>query len=576
MSDNPTTDEVGTDYRALLRRFNMLRDIVAMLLLAAALLVPWNLQFGVGVPDSPTRLYLVVILATLLSSCAVATSFVSRLDPTLVNRARFWLNVPYVIVVAGFVLFGTVQSVRYSGNGEVPPGVGPAVWTGLAGSLLAAQPVLGSQVDGFRHWVAAPRLLGIAAMALAVLATLFNVYQRTRWVLPTLGNPVTGEQSATVVGMTIIYAAAALVVVLVATRWLLQDQESSRLSTVILGTAAVMAGLTVWSTGLGRDIDAFHGIAQTTSTTSVGFEGYLAWVGAAAIVAPWTLAGRRLSGRRGGSQWRDVARKCLLLIIVWFASSTALRITDLVVIANLKLPYSTYGTSVLIVLDAGATALAVWLRRRLDSDRRSGVLGVALGGVLLALAISHVALGVMLAPRMDYGASQPRYNPVHGNDLAHQITSSFDIVVCLLTLAVLCAIVLISRLGARPIDVRQVAPEEVDGVAPQSFPLTELPPQPSPRIFRTGEQAAAIDTTSPKTGPVPKIFRAAPGGAPARIASATTGQTSTPNPGPEPTGPATPAPGRPTAPSIAQILEESSKRFAAGTTYTGDERRPRP
>ncbi len=576
VSDNPTTAAAGTDYRAPLRRFNAMRDIAAALLLTVALLMPWNLEFGLGVPDSPAWLYLVVILATLLSGCAVAASFVSRLDAASINRVRFWLNVPYVIVAAGFVLFGIVQSVRYGGSGEVPPGVGPAVWTGLAGSLLAAQPVLGSQVDGFRRWVAAPRLLAIAAMALAVLATLFNVFQRIRWVLPTLGNPVTGEQSATVVGMTIVYAAAALAVVLVATRWLLQDQESSRLSTVILGTAAVMAGVMVWNTGVGRDIDAFHGIAQTTSTTSVGFEGYLAWVGAAAIVEPWTLAGRRLSGRRGGSVWRDVARKCLLLIIVWFASSTALRITDLVVIANLRMPYSTYGTSVLIVLDVGVTALAVWLRRRLASDRRPGVLGVALGGVLLALAISHAALGVMLAPRMDYGANRPPYNPVHGNDLAHQITSSFDIVVCLLTLAVLCAIMLISQLGARPTAVGQVAPEEADDVAQQSVPLTELPAPASPRIFRTGQQPAAIDTTSPKTGAVPKIFRPTPSSAPTRITSATTDQTSASNPDPEPAGANSPAPGRPAAPSIAEILEESSKRFAAGTTYTGDERRPRP
>ena len=69
--------------------------------------------------------------------------------------------------------------------------------------------------------------------------------------------------------------------------------KASRLATVALGTSTLVAGIVVWVLPVGRDIDAFHGIAQNTSTAGVGFEGYLAWAAAAAIFAPRTLFGHR-------------------------------------------------------------------------------------------------------------------------------------------------------------------------------------------------------------------------------------------------------------------------------------------
>ena len=38
-----------------LRRWNIVRSLTAAVLLVVALLLPWNLYFGVGVPDSQTR-----------------------------------------------------------------------------------------------------------------------------------------------------------------------------------------------------------------------------------------------------------------------------------------------------------------------------------------------------------------------------------------------------------------------------------------------------------------------------------------------------------------------------------------
>ena len=78
---------------------------------------------------------------------------------------------------------------------------------------------------------------------------------------------------------------------------------------------------------VGRDIDAFHGIAQNTSTAGVGFEGYLAWAAAAAIFAPRTLFGASGHPSTEENAWRASARNGLLLIAVWCLGSVVMRIT---------------------------------------------------------------------------------------------------------------------------------------------------------------------------------------------------------------------------------------------------------
>ncbi|WP_328354360.1 hypothetical protein OG976_23430 [Mycobacterium sp. NBC_00419] len=595
----------GIEADNAVRRANVTRDAASGVLLVVALILPWSLSFGSGVPGGNGWIYLAVILATLLAGGALTVThrgaqvlFGDRFTAAQTDRARLILNLPYLLVVTGFVVYAIVQAVRYSGTAEVPPGVGPGAWTGLAGSLLAAQPVLTdarSVPERLGRWVGITRILGLAAITLATLATLFNLYQRIRSVVPHLGDPVTGGQSATVLATTIIYGAVALLPVLIASRWLLDSEHASRLTTVVLGGATVAGGVLVWGAEIGRKIDSFHGIAQTTSTTSVGFEGYVTWVAAAAILAPSALLLHHSVEAAPAAAWRKVARNCLLLIAVWSGGSVALRITDLFVAANLHIRYSMYDTVVLMVIDAICAVAALWLRMNLvNSTLRRSVI-VMTSGSVLALTFSRIVLGVVLAPRMDYGPTyRPPYNPVYGNDLAHQITSSFDVLVCVLSFVVLGVVITGARnLGRRldpalangdiPAPQHDWQPAPSTGPSPQlvrhapgvgSHILASAPASASPvagshttaRIFRPSDGALASGRPdSPLAHPTPpappKIARPAP------PATAPSSGTVAAGGGTEDST---------TRPTVAQILAESSKRFAAGTTYNGDKRTDPP
>ena len=113
-----------------LRRWNIVRNLTAGVLLVVALFLPWNLYFGVGIPDSRAALFAVLGVVTLLSLLSLA-----------ITRLRVPLNVPYQLLVIAFVVFDVFQTIRSGGSVHVPGGVGPGAWLGVAGSLLGAQPV---------------------------------------------------------------------------------------------------------------------------------------------------------------------------------------------------------------------------------------------------------------------------------------------------------------------------------------------------------------------------------------------------------------------------------------------------
>ena len=68
----------------------------------------------------------------------------------------------------------------------------------------------------------------------------------------------------------------------------------------------------------------------------------------------------------------------------------------------------------------------------------------AFRGVLFVFTVADLAIGVALAPR--YAASPP--DAIYGNNLAQQITSTFDVVICALSLAVLVAMLFTGPLAA--------------------------------------------------------------------------------------------------------------------------------
>ncbi|QRZ08143.1 hypothetical protein JN086_07290 [Mycolicibacterium austroafricanum] len=499
----------------------------------AALLLPWNIHFGVGVPDSAAWLFAVIGIVTLLGW----VSAWGTVSGTGSAELRSALILPYLLVVAGFVGFAIVEAVRFGGTGEVPAGVGPGAVIGLGGALLCVPP---------GPWLRAVKAIGIAAMALATVSVLFNLYWRTRFVLPHVGNADFGGGNLAVLATTFAYGLVALVVVLAGLRWLVDHRPEARLAVSALGVATVLGLLIVWSFSIGRDIDAFHGIAQTTSTAAVGFEGYVAWVAAAALVAPVTL--RQLStAAEDKGVWRDAIRNCLLLMAIWFIGCAALRVCDVIATASLGLPLTPYDSIGLLAFDIVAAAVAIWVRFNLGNSALHPVVVSALCGVLFVLSVCRVAVGVGLAPRILYSGAGDNSSAVYGNSLTHQITSTFDVVMCGLSLAVAVIALLVLQRERTP------RPQLIARRAA----TTTTSAQPSPPIEQVwGRDAEGQEPTQVLTS-APRI---------ARAADPSTQQFSTP-----PTE--TLLEQRNDPPKIARLLEESTQRFSAGTTYTGKGRR---
>ena len=300
------------------RRWNIARDLTAAALLVIALLLPWNLYFGLGILGSNKAVLAVLFAVTLLSliSIAVAGSWRSssaRFNPALAGRLRLALNIPYSLLVLGFVAFDVFETVRFGGTVNVPGGVGPGAWLGIAGSLLGAQPVTtGPKApDDADDTVRPVRIMGYASIVGAVLSFGFNLFWRVRFALHGAGGSSDfGKQNIAVIATAVVYGAVALAAVVVASRWLLRSTQGFPAGD--RGARRVDADRRDprLDPSRGRDIDAFHGIAQNTSTAGVGFEGYLAWAAAAAIFAPPALLpptrhvgdrGKRLAG--GGPKW---------------------------------------------------------------------------------------------------------------------------------------------------------------------------------------------------------------------------------------------------------------------------------
>lgn len=499
-----------------MRRWNTISDLTAVVLVVVALFLPWNLYFGVGIPDSSPTIFAVLLAVTLLSVIAVAVagswrSAGARFNPAKAGRIRLALNVPYVLLVLAFVGFDAFETVRFGGSVNVPGGVGPGAWVGIAGALLSAQTAItgartgpvpeGDELAGRHRWA---RIIGYASMLAAVLSFGFNLYWRLRYALPNAA--AFGKQNIAVIATAVVYGVVALVAVLVASRWLSRNTRAFRLATVALGASTLVAGTLVWSLPVGRDIDAFHGIAQNTSTAGVGFEGYLAWAAAAAIFAPRALFGRRNTSATEETAWRVAARNGLLLIAVWCVGSMVMRLTDLGVSVSLDYPFSRYDSMVLAAFDLVTALLVIWLRINLADGTRSARLISSLCGLVATLTVARVVVGVVLAPRFADSPNSPAQQPVYGNNLAQQITSTFDVTLCGLALYIFAAAVITGHLSGRRLrrQARRAArkPVVAGGPHPGPAPRARVP------VGRSAPPSAAA-TTRIRTHPsgAPRIFR---------------------------------------------------------------------
>ena len=483
-------------------RTNLVRDGVAVTLLVLGLVLPWNLDFGLGIPGTDGSLFAVIAVVTLLAIIAALAPHVgpfrlTATDQTVrrTGRVRLLLGVGYLIVAIGFVVYQLLETWHGGGTGLVPPGIGPGLLLGVGGALLASQPPITSITiadNGFRRWYAAARLLGAVSIVLATLAVAFNVYWRLRYLFVTNGE--FGGQDVAVIVTTLLYGAEAMIALVIASGWLLERTAAARLATTALGASGALAATLVWILPIGRDVDAFHGIAQNTSTAAVGYEGYLFWAAAAAIVAPTTLYAVFLIKPPTVGAYRSAAEKCLTLIAFWAFAAAALRIVDYLIAWSLDLPHALYDSVAMTVFNLITGFIARWLQRQLVKGEILPPVIAAFSGLLFVFTVANLAIGVALAPRY----AEPSPNGVYGNNLAQQITSTFDVTICLLSLAVLVAMLFTGPLAGylvRRRETRSAKPAHSVSAAPVSAPPTlARPAQPAelPRIVRLKEDSTTV------------------------------------------------------------------------------------
>jgi hypothetical protein len=484
-------------------RANTVRDGVAVALLVLALLLPWNLHFGVGVPSHNGLLIAVVTIVTVLAVLAALAPHVGpfRLtaadqDVRRTSRIRLLLSIAYLVVAIGFVVYQLSQTWRNGGTGLVPPGIGPGLLLGVGGALLASQPPITSitiEDNGFRRWYAAARVLGALSITLATLSVAFNVYWRLRYLFVTNGD--FGGRDVAVIVTTLLYGAEAMIALVIASRWLIEKTATARLATTALGAAGALAATLVWILPIGRDVDAFHGIAQNTSTAAIGYEGYLFWAAAAAIVAPTTLYAVFLIKPPTLGAYRSAAQKCLTLIAFWAFAAAALRVVDYLIAWSLDLPRALYDTVAMTAFNLITGLIARWLHRQLVRGESLLTVIAAFSGLLFVFTVANLAIGVALAPR--YAEASP--DAVYGNNLAQQITSTFDVTVCALSLAVLVAMLFTGPLAGylvRRRDARTAAPPPSSSPEPSASapPTVARPSQANqlPRIVRLREDSTTV------------------------------------------------------------------------------------
>ncbi len=489
-------------------RTNIVRDGVAVALLLIALLLPWNLEFGVGIPGSNGLFFVLVIFVTLLAVAAALAPHVGpfRLaapepDVRRTSLIRLLLTVAYLALALGFVGYHLVHTVWDGGTGLTPPGIGPGLIVGAGGALLAAQPPITSitiEDNGFRRWYSAARTLGALSIALATFAVAFNLFWRLRYLFVTNGE--FGGHDVAVIVTTLLYGAVAMIALVIASRWLLEKSAAARLATTALGGSAALASTLVWVFPVGRDVDAFHGIAQNTSTAAVGYEGYLFWAAAAAIVAPTTLYAVFLIKPPTIGAYRSAAQKCLTLIAFWAFAAAVCRVVDYLIAVSLDLPHAVYDSVAMTAFNLVTGIIARWLHRQLGRGEATPSVFAAFSGALFVFTVANLAIGVALAPR--YAEASP--DAVFGNNLAQQITSTFDVAICFLSLTVLIAMLftgpLAGYLGRRREASFTPAPR-----APSPEPATAAAPtvgQPAPtavipKIVRLKEDSTTVIPAAP-------------------------------------------------------------------------------
>jgi hypothetical protein len=169
------------------------------------------------------------------------------------------------------------------------------------------------------------------------------------------------------------------------------------------------------------------------------------------------------------------------------------RVVDYLIALSLDLPHAAYDSVAMTVFNVITGFIARWLHRQLGRGEATPTVIAAFSGVLFVFTVANLAIGVALAPRY----AEPSPDAVYGNNLAQQITSTFDVVICLVSLTVLIAMLFTGPLAGYLVRRREAR------AAP-------APPAPPPLPEPTPEPATAAAPTVGQPAPtvaIPKIVR---------------------------------------------------------------------
>ena len=132
--------------------------------------------------------------------------------------------------------------------------------------------------------------------------------------------------------------------------------------------------------------------------------------------------------------------------------------------------------------------------RQLGKGEATPTVIAAFSGVLFVFTVANLAIGVVLAPRY----AEPSPDAVYGNNLAQQITSTFDVVICLLSLTVLIAMLFTGPLAGYLVRRREA--RVANASAPRSSPHLSRRPHAAPTIVPPTQPVGDAENCSAQRG----------------------------------------------------------------------------
>ncbi|PYE12620.1 hypothetical protein DFR67_12150 [Williamsia limnetica] len=358
---------------AIPTRADRTRDVLAAVALLVSAALEWNADtVGAGRIDV-VAVTALSVLSLVLPAASRRGVFGPRWTPARLRLAKVLLGVPYLVLVA--VYLGWDVMSRWTGWDYGSTGLGPAVWIGFAGAVLAAQP---RECELFDVVDVRPTR-ALARTVLAVIGGLFAVSALSA-VATALYRFVDGIDAVAGVRMGVLDP---LVSALIALCWLaivgqlvaatVAGRVGGALCLTLLGWAAATWALLVSIPGAPFD---------SLDTVQLGYLGIGVLGGLGAAAASPALAAPPAMTQR--DYYLPPLRLVLVVSTLWVAVS----------VVRLTLYSASVATLAALVFFTAAVAGATYVRERLsdgDAEHR---------GVLLSVAAMLIAIGIAVLVTM--------------------------------------------------------------------------------------------------------------------------------------------------------------------------------